>query len=305
MRTVVAAPATGTTHRRREAVGGWLREPEGRPRKGWRLAAYLVLVLTAMGAAAALGGGSTAANVAAHGGVAIVVLVVTYVFQRRVDRRAWSVIGLSRGGLRQAAAGFAGGAGSVLAVFAVAWALGWARVLGTELGERGPGAVLALLLAGLFMYATSAFVQELIFRGYALQTLAQGWPVRRAALVSSLIFAVLHLPGVPSPLFALVVIADVMLMAVFFVLTRLATAGLWLAIGFHTAWNWVMDSVLSLDTDAAADFGDALVHVRLDAPGAGLGPGGGIELLYLVNSAALVTGYWLLVRRRQVRTREG
>jgi membrane protease YdiL (CAAX protease family) len=192
----------------------------------------------------------------------------------------------------------------MLAVFATAWALGWARVTGTELAERGPAGVLVLLGAGLFMFATSAFVQELAFRGYGLQTLAEGWPLRRAALVSSLIFAVLHFGEVPASAWsALVLLADITLMAGYFVLTRLSTGALWMAIGFHTTWNWVMDAVLSMDTDVGADYGDALVHVRLHAPELGLGPGGGVELLYLLNSAALFTGYRLL--RRRARTMEG
>ncbi|WP_406070609.1 CPBP family intramembrane glutamic endopeptidase [Micromonospora sp. NBC_01638] len=281
-------------------------EAEARPRRGWRLAAYLVVLLVAMGAVGSATRGSLVTNVAGHAVVAVVALVVTYGFRRYVDRRPWHPIGLSPWRWRHAATGLTVGAASMLIVFATAWALGWARVSGTELAERGPVAMLVVLGAGLFMYATSAFVQELAFRGYALQTLAEGWPLRRAALVSSLIFAVLHFAEVPtSAWFVLVLLADIMCMAGFFVLTRLSTGALWLAIGFHTTWNWVMDSVLSMDTDAGADYGDALVHIQLHAPEFGLGHGGGVELLYLLNSASLLAGYWLLLRRRRARTMEG
>jgi uncharacterized protein len=306
MTTVVDECATGRKHRRRNLIGRLFVDVEGRPRTGWRLAAYLLILIVTMGAVGAATGGSLAANVAGHGVVAVVVFALTYVFRRYVDRRPWRPIGLSAWRWRQTAVGFAAASVSMLAVFAVAWALGWAGVTGTELADRGPGAMLFLLVAGLFMYATSAFGQELTFREYALHTLADGWSLRGAALVSSLIFAVLHFAEVPtSPLFALVLIADIMLMAGFFVLTRLSTGALWLAIGFHTAWNWMMDSVLSMDTDVGADHGDALVHVRLHAPELGLGPGGGVELLYLLNSAVLFVGYWLLMRRRRARTLEG
>jgi membrane protease YdiL (CAAX protease family) len=268
------------------------------------LGAYLLVLMTALGGVGGATRGSLAANVAGHGIIAIVAFGLTYVFRRYVDRRPWRPIGLSAWRWQQAAVGFAVGTGSLLGVFTVAWAMGWARVTGTELADRAPGAVAVLMGTGLFMYATSAFMQELAFRGYALQTLADGWPLRRAAVASSLIFAVLHFSGVPSPLFAMVLIADIMLMAGFFVLSRLSTGALWLAIGFHTAWNWVMDDLLSMDTDAGPDYGNSLVHVQLHAPQWGLGPGGGVELLYLVNSAAIVVGYWLLTRGRRVPTGE-
>ncbi len=305
MTTVVDTSAAGRTPRRNLIIR-LFAEAEGRPRRGWRLAAYLLILLVAMGVVGAATRRSLATNVAGHAVIAVVALAVTYVFRRYVDRRPWQPIGLSAWRWRHAATGLAAGAASVLVVFATAWALGWARVTGTELAERGAAVVLVLLVAGLFMYATSAFVQELAFRGYALQTLAEGWSLRRAALVSSLIFAVLHFAEVPtSPLFVLVLLADIMFMAGFFVLTRLSTGALWLAIGFHTTWNWVMDYVLSMDTDAGSDYGNALVHVRLHAPELGLGHGGGVELLYLLNSAAMFVGYWLLLSRRRARTMEG
>ncbi|MFB9237836.1 lysostaphin resistance A-like protein [Plantactinospora siamensis] len=280
--------------------GGLFREPSGRPRKGWRLACYLVLVLGATGVAAALAGDRLPANLLAHAVIAVTAVGLAYLFRRFVDRRPWADIGLSRWRPRDALVGFGAGTASLAAVFVAARALGWVRVTGTELGERAPAAVLALLAAGHFMYAASAVMQEVAFRGYALQTLAEGWPLRRAAVVSSLIFVLPHFSGVPAaPLLAPILTADLMLMAGFFVLTRLGTGSLWLAVGFHTAWNWTMDTVLSMDTDAATDYGNALIHVRDQAPALGLGPGQATEWLYLANSAVLFTGAWLVVRRRR------
>lgn len=120
----------------------------------------------------------------------------------------------------------------IVAFFGVLQALGWARVDGGEVAERGVAAVVALLAAGLVMYATSALVQELAFRGYFYQNLAERLPIRAAAIVAGLILAVLHLPDDEfSPLLALVVIADLTLMACFLTLTRLSTGSLWLAVG--------------------------------------------------------------------------
>jgi membrane protease YdiL (CAAX protease family) len=129
---------------------------------------------------------------------------------------------------------------AIVGFFGVVWVLGWVRVDGGEVAERGVAGVLALLAAGLVMFAASALVQELAFRGYFFQNLAERLPTRTAAVVAGLIFAALHLAPVDefSPLLAVVVVADLTLMACFLTLTRLSTGMLWMAIGFHTAWNW-------------------------------------------------------------------
>jgi len=288
---------TRTAPAPRGPIGRLFLDPERRPRSGFRLTVYLVIVLAAMAAADAAGAFSPAADLAARAAAAAAVIAVTWLFRRYVDRRPWPSIGLTGWRPRELAAGFAVGSVSLLTVFAAA-AAGWARVAGSETADRGVTAAAGLVAAGLFMFAMSALIQEVAFRGYALRTLADTRSLRSAAVVSSLLFAALHLPGVPSLAFGVVLVVEVALMAGYFVLTRLSTGALWTAIGFHTAWNWWMDSVLSLDTDAGADFGDSLVHVELDVPGLGLGSGGGIELLYLLNSAALFFGYRYLVHRR-------
>ncbi|MEV0155079.1 CPBP family intramembrane glutamic endopeptidase [Micromonospora sp. NPDC050686] len=273
--------------------------PDRRLRRWWRVLAYLAAVLALAAPLGGWGQRSLTANLIAHAGVLLGVLGLTYVFRRHVDRRRWRDIGLTGRPGRNLWVGFLTGVLAMVAYLAVLWGAGWARFTGTELADRGvPGAV-GLLGAGLFFFATSAVVQEVAFRGYVLQTLADGWSLRGAAVSSSVIFALLHFSGVPTPLFALILLADLGLMAGFLVLTRLSTGALWLAIGFHTAWNWTMDTVFSLDTDVGADYGDALVHVRLHAPAAGLGPQGAAELLYLLTSALLFTGYWLVTSRRR------
>jgi hypothetical protein len=229
------------------------------------------------------------------------VVAVTWLFRRRVDRRGWRDLGLLLPGRPQlvaSGAGFALGTLTIVAFFGVLRALGWARVDGGEVAERGVAEVVALLAAGLVMYATSALVQELAFRGYFFQNLAERLSIRTAAVVAGLIFAVLHLPGAEFSVLLALVVADLTLMACFLTLTRLATGSLWLAIGFQTAWNWTMDYVFSVDTAAGPDYGNALVNTRVGGPDL-LGPHGGVELLYALISALLLAGYWLFNRRHR------
>jgi membrane protease YdiL (CAAX protease family) len=286
----------------RGVAGRVFLDRERRPRVGWRLLTYLILVVAATGGLSAVfEGASLAARTAVHMAAVTLVVAITYVFRRFVDRRPWRDIGLTAGRrpVRAAAAGFGGGLLAMGGFFATAWALGWARVTGTELAERGLGGVTALLAAGVVMYGASSVFQEVAFRGYFFQNLAEAHSVRWGAIVSSVIFAALHFPdGASSPLFAVVLLVDLTAIACFFVLTRLRTGALWMAIGFHTGWNWAMDNVFSLDTAAGRDYGNALIHVRLHGPSLGLGQDGGVELLYAVTSTLVLTGYWLFTRGR-------
>jgi CAAX protease family protein len=101
-----------------------------------------------------------------------------------------------------------------------------------ELHGRGLlyyGAVwgLAFTLVGL--------VEEYALRGYSLFTLASGMGFWPAALILSVVFALLH-TGNPGE--TAVGILEVVAIALFFCLTIRRTGNLWFAIGFHAAWDW-------------------------------------------------------------------
>lgn len=292
-------PAVRTTPRPRGPVGSIFLDRERRLRLGLRLLSYLILGLVATGGVSALIAGSdppVGRNVLAHLVAVVLVVAVTWLYRRLIDRRSWRDLGLPLPGRAQLLSGGVGFGLGVLAIvgfFGVVWVLGWVRVDGGEVAERGVAAVAALLAAGLVMYAASALVQELAFRGYFFQNLAERLSTRTAVVVAGLIFAALHLPGegFSSPPQTLVVVADLTLMACFLTLTRLVTGSLWLAIGFHTAWNWTMDYVFSLDTAAGPDYGNALVHTRVGGPNLLGGQHGGVEVLYALTSALLLAGY--------------
>jgi membrane protease YdiL (CAAX protease family) len=156
-----------------------------------------------------------------------------------------------------------------------------------------------LLAAGFVLYWFSGLAQELAFRGYFFQGLKEKMPLWLAALVMSLIFAIPHLmDGFSSPLGAIVVVADTVFISLFFLLTRISTNSLWMAIGLHTTLNWTMDYIFSLDTGVAADYGNSLIHVSLNSPNWLIGKAGAVEWLYMVMSFTLFAGYWLFLYRK-------
>jgi uncharacterized protein len=96
--------------------------------------------------------------------------------------------------------------------------------------------LLPLLLPVLVLSLLISLTEELVFRGYTFSTLAASGTYWLAAIISSTIFALLHLvwerrvtiPQVPG----------LWLMGMILVESRLISGDLYLAIGLHAGWIW-------------------------------------------------------------------
>ncbi|BBD65654.1 abortive infection protein [Nostoc commune NIES-4072] len=135
------------------------------------------------------------------------------------------------------ALGFALGVVSLAIVFSGQFGLGWCSFEKTNfklaLPILLPIFLIALLVGG---------IEELVFRGFLFTELAQDYPVWVAAVISSLIFALLHLvweqhetaPQLPG----------LWLMGMVLVLARFADRNnLGLAWGLHTGWIWAIATI--------------------------------------------------------------
>jgi hypothetical protein len=285
-------------------VGRIFLDRERRLGLGWRLLSYLTLVMAATGGVAAvIAGGDppVGRNLLAHlAGVALVV-AITWLYRRQVDRRSWRDLGLPLPGRPQLVAsgtGFALGMLTIVGFFGVLRALGWARVDGGEVAERGVAAVVALLAPGwscndqrtgpgarlprLLLPEPGRAATHQDRRHRRRADLRRPPPARRRVLAATGAGGG-HRPH-PDGLLPHPDLAG----------HRIVVAGDRLP---H-AWDWTMDYVFSLDTAAGPDYGNALVHTRVGGPDL-LGPHGGVELLYALISALLPAGYWLLIRRRR------
>ena len=79
------------------------------------------------------------------------------------------------------------------------------------------------------------FTEELTLRGYLLSTLERGAGFPAAALVTSLLFGILH--G-PNPGETVAGVAQVFAAGLLFCLAIRLTGSLWWAIGFHAGWDY-------------------------------------------------------------------
>lgn len=121
---------------------------------------------------------------------------------------------------------------SLVIVFTGQWTLGWIEWR-SEHSPRLGQVLLPVFLLGLWISVT----EELVFRGFLLNTLQQDYSVWVAAALSSIIFALLHLIWEQKN--TLPQLPGLWLMGMVLVLARWVDGGsLGLATGLHTGWIW-------------------------------------------------------------------
>ncbi len=206
-------------------------------------------------------------------GVALVTWLVR-VKINKADRRGMALPPPQVGRL---ALGLALGGLVLWLAFVVQHELGWVRILRIDsLTEAGPRIALAL-----FPSLTVGFSEELAFRGFVFQTLAERMPVWAAAGLSTAIFAANHLtlggfgPGV---------VATVVCLARVFTVLRIVTGSLWLPIGLHAARDWTQTYPTGLANVGQSGHDPALVKVSQSGPSFWVGQAPAIEggVLYAI-----------------------
>ncbi|HEX8501099.1 MAG TPA: CPBP family intramembrane glutamic endopeptidase [Pyrinomonadaceae bacterium] len=109
-------------------------------------------------------------------------------------------------------------------------------------GAAGGGALARTLAVSGVVFLLGAVAEEMLFRGYPLQTLLRSWPLWVALVPVSVPFALVHLanPNV-APGFTFV---NTVLAGVWFCVAYWRTRSLWFPLGLHAGWNWVQGAVL-------------------------------------------------------------
>lgn len=139
--------------------------------------------------------------------------------------------------LSSAGAGFGFGVLGLAVLFGIQTALGWVTWQGVQ-GQQLVSVLLPTLVLALWVSGT----EELVFRGFVFTQLQQDYGSGAAAVISSLIFALLHLvwerretmPQLPG----------LWLMGMVLVLARYVDGGsLGLAWGLHAGWVWAIASL--------------------------------------------------------------
>lgn len=279
---------------------------QGRLRSGWRAALFLVLLTTFAEVAqviVALPGyllpardsSAIAAGEIPLTWVSIVIagLAAHLVMLVFVDRTGWSYVGLAprEASARRVATGFALGALAIGIPCVLLLGVGWLGLVRDPASGARVWRELATVLAVLI---PAAFAEELMMRGYLLSALSDGMGRVAALIVTSVVFALLHVsnPGMEPGALVVVGLAGVFLGAV-----RFATSSLYAAWAAHLAWNVVLGLVLHALV-SGADMADAGWRTRDTGPdwatGGTWGPEGGVPA-----ALGLLVATWYLIGRHR------
>lgn len=226
--------------------------------------------------------------------VSLLLILTAFKFLTAVfERRSLGSVGLAfhpRWGI-ELGHGLVLGAAMTFAAVALEWAGGWARF--TYVPHP-------MLRAGTFtflLFAVAAISEEATFRGYPFQRLVESITPGCAIAVTSAVFGLLHLG---NPHHTWISTLNTMLVGVPFAIAYLRTRSLWMPIGMHFIWNFLLGFVVGLPVSGLNLPGsllEAQVHGAPWLTGAEYGPEGGLlatgvivlATVYVMSSKGIYT----------------
>jgi membrane protease YdiL (CAAX protease family) len=228
------------------------------------------------------------------------VVVVSWLCLRFLEQLRLRALGLAfhQGWFRDVCKGLAMAAAMMAATAALEMISGGLRLAVNPTLRAAPGKTIAGLLAALGLFALAAAFEELIYRGYAFQTLLRGVPAAVPILLLSVLFAWGHWDNPNRSFFSTI---NTALAGVWLSLAYLRTRSLWFPIGLHFGWNWVMGAVFGVPVSGLLIPREPLLRASIGGPlwwtGGDYGSEGGAAatLVYIVACFLLWRAKWLRV----------
>lgn len=186
---------------------------------------------------------------------------------------------------------------------------GWIRIEGFAWQSITPGTILTSLLIGILVSLESAFKEELLTRGYLLQTLEKWLNLPVAVLVAAGIFGAWHLLN-PDAYGWLNKVIPISLTLLGLLLTQLylVRRSLWLPIGFHFAWNLGKQTIFSLSASSPQNSTFLVTKVSgsellIGPANSSFGPEVGLLGIAMI-ALCVILNYYMLKNGRQIWGRE-
>lgn len=150
------------------------------------------------------------------------------------------------------------------------------------------------LIISFLVFVIGAANEEVIFRGYILQTFSRANLAWLAIIINSIIFGSAHLQ---NPNVSQIAILNTIIAGIWFSIAYLKTRNLWLPFGLHFIWNWVQGAFLGIPVSGIKEITNAPLLQQIDQgptwlTGGHYGIEGGIACtIALIISTALI---WFL-----------
>ena len=162
-----------------------------------------------------------------------------------------------------------------------------------------PVLIIAVLIA-LPGWILQSSLEEMVMRGWLMPVIGARKSTWLALLISSMIFALLHLL---NPDVSLLSTVNIALAGLMFALLVLCEGGIWGACGLHSAWNWAQGSLFGFPVSGNLLQSPSLWMLVENGPdiitGGNFGPEGGVISTIVLLAACAVLG-WLIHRRNSL-----
>ncbi len=178
--------------------------------------------------------------------IQIIVLFITiFIFYRFIDHKKLSYLGLPvKGHLKEFFAG------SMIAILLMV--SGFVILLSSNQIDIETVSISAGSFLNSFMlFLGVSIFEEVLCRGYILGTLMDSMNKFIALLISSLIFAVLH---IPNNHISFIPVLNLFLAGVLLGSAYIYTRNLWFPIGMHLFWNFVQGTVLGFNVSGTESY---------------------------------------------------
>lgn len=271
----------------------FLTDNKSRLRAGWRL--FIALFLTGLffnivdWIRSALSLTGPMPVIMSLGIDLIVVTSAIYITRRFFDKRSFVSLGLhlNKQALSDIVLGIVIAFVVMSVVYLIEYSLGWLTFKSFAWRTESPSEVFSQTLRDFVVYAHAGFKEELIFRGYVLQTLISGLNLFWGVVISSLYFGIDHLS---NPNNTWMSAAGIFIIALFFVYGYIRTGQLWLPIGLHFGWNFFENGLFGFPVSGFDRPG--LFHINISGPelwtGGAFGPEAGLLMIPVCLIGALM-----------------
>jgi membrane protease YdiL (CAAX protease family) len=168
----------------------------------------------------------------------LVTIATTALFWHVFEKRNWSQLGvrLEQTWSRYLLVGVCVAVALSAVLFFTGFTVGWVEITGISFDTER-------LIFTLVFLLVMASAEELLFRGYILQSLERSSGMIMGVAVSSFLYGLMHLGNPEADLMAFI---GIVAHGIFLCIIFLASRSLWLPIGFHWMWNVAQGVVFGL-----------------------------------------------------------
>lgn len=293
----------------------FLSPSDSRLRSGWRLLIHTILVIILLGVfqlvftLVSLQTGllnDTDLRDAMEGSLGSPLLMIpsvlaitlaTWLARRWFDRRSFLGLGLhwDRNSALDLAFGILAPGLLFGAIYLFELAAGWLTFESWAWESLSGAGIGSELIQWMLLFIFVGYQEELLSRGYHLQTLADGLNLVWGLVISSGVFAILH---AANPSAGLLSTLGIFAAGLFLAFGWLRTGKLWIPIGLHIGWNFFQGPIFGFPVSGTQGF--HLINHTVSGPelitGGAFGPEAGLLGLGAMVLGTLLT--WIYTRDR-------